>query len=167
MRWRLPAAAGALLLVTLALTGWLWADRGVGAGLREHAREILTRHDAAGRTAQPPSSGRYLTGTLVESATTAEGSTRLTVEFTGDAPGNGPCERDYYAEAFESASAVVVVLEGKPRNLLERLNLGFGEETCLLVGQRRTATVVLTRPLHGRTVLDGHTAEPVAVVVSG
>nr|BFE68386.1 hypothetical protein GCM10020092_016870 [Actinoplanes digitatis] len=138
-----------------------------GAGLREHAREILTRHDAAGRTAQPPSSGRYLTGTLVESATTAEGSTRLTVEFTGDAPGNGPCERDYYAEAFESASAVVVVLEGKPRNLLERLNLGFGEETCLLVGQRRTATVVLTRPLHGRTVLDGHTAEPVAVVVSG
>ncbi|MET8152205.1 hypothetical protein ACIBSW_01970 [Actinoplanes sp. NPDC049668] len=160
---RLSVAAGALSLVAMALAGWLWVDRGVGVGLRGHAEEILARHGSG----RPPPSGPFLIGTNVESASTVEGGTRLTVEFVGEAPGNGPCERDYYAEAFESESAVVVVLEGKPRSLLERLNLGFGEESCLLIGHRRTATVVLTRPLGDRPVLDGHSADPVAVVVSG
>lgn len=87
--------------------------------------------------------------------------------FIAEAPGNGPCERDYYAEAFESAGAVVVVLEGKPRNVLERFNLSPGEGACLLIGHPRTATVVLARPLGGRAVLDGRSAQPVTVVVSG
>ncbi|OJF15435.1 hypothetical protein BG844_04490 [Couchioplanes caeruleus subsp. caeruleus] len=60
-----------------------------------------------------------------------------------------------------------MVLEGKPRNILERLHLSVDTETCLALGHPRTVTVVLGQPLGDRAVLDGRSGEPVRVVVTG
>jgi hypothetical protein len=160
-RWWL--LAGVFSSVGLMLAGWLWVDRGVGLGLRRQAREILARYDDDGGAAAPPSA-KYLGGVHVESAAVAPGGARLTLGFVADPPGNGPCERDYYAEAFESANAVVVVLEGKPHDLLERFDVSLEPEaSCLLIGYSRTATVTLAQPLGSRAVLDGRGGEPVPV----
>lgn len=163
-RWFL-LPTGIFVLVALALAGWLWVDRGVGVGLRGHARDVLARYDGA--AAPPPPTDKFLPGVQVESAATTNGSTRLTVSFTGAAPGNGPCERDYDVEAIESDNAVVVVLEGRPRNLLEQLHLQFDTELCLLIGYPRTATVTLDQPVRDRAVLDGRSGQPVDVAVEG
>jgi hypothetical protein len=176
-RRRLLIPLGTILLVALALAGWLWVDRGVGVGLRGQAREVLARYDEAvpaaggtpGRapTAPPLATDKFLPGTQVESAVTIGGGRRLTVSFTGAAPGSGSCERDYHVEAFESSAAVVVVLEGKPRNILERLHLQSDTELCDAIGHPRTATVTLAQPLRDRAVLDGRSGQPVGVTVSG
>lgn len=167
-RWLL-IPAGVLAMVALALAGWLWVDRGVGVGLRGQAREVLARYDdrvagKAGAPVPPPPEDRFPTGARAESAAADDGgSTRLTIYFTGSAPGNGPCERDYYGEALESEGAVAVVLEGKPRDLFERFNLSVDTELCDLIGYRRTVTVTLSEPLRRRAVLDGRSGQPIPV----
>jgi hypothetical protein len=172
---RLLLPAGVLILATLALVGWLWVDRGVGIGLRGQARDVLGRYDdavakgggtpGAGLTAPPAPTDKFLRGNPVESATTSRGSTTLIASFTGFAPGDGQCEREYYAEALESERAVVIVVQGKPRNLLERLNLDSMPGTCDLIGYRRTATVTLAEPLNNRVLLDER-GQPVKVSVT-
>jgi hypothetical protein len=160
----LAAAAAVVSAGLLALAGWAYADRGVGMGLREHAREVLARHEADGGV--PPPSGASMGSVGVESATTTRTSTRLTLTFTGaQGPGSEPCGSDYDAEAIESANAVVVIVAGRPRDLLERFNISLDTEVCLLIGYPRTATVTLTRPVGERVVLDVN-GEPVRVTVA-
>ena len=163
-RWRVLLPAAAVLLVVLALAGRLWLDRGVGSGLRGHARDILSRYDG---TATTTPDTRFRPGVQVESATTTADGTRLTVRFTGEAPGDGPCERDYDIEAVASARAVVVVVEGRPRGLLERFHVSVDVESCDAVGHPRTATVELAEPLGDRVVLDGRGGEPVPLTAGG
>jgi hypothetical protein len=149
----------------LALGGWAYADRGVGMGLRQHARAVLAHHDAGGGGVLPPS-GAALGSLGVDSATTTKTSTELVVTFTGARdPGSEPCGMDYDAEAIESATAVVVVVAGRPDGLLERFNISLGTESCDLVGYPRTATVTLKRPLGDRPVLEVQDGQPVRVTI--
>jgi hypothetical protein len=162
-RRRVLAAAAAIVSAgLLALAGWMYADRGVGMGLREHAREVLARHDEADGGVSD--ADVFMAAMGVESATTTRTSTRLTVTFIGArGPGSEPCGRDYDAEAIESANAVVVIVAGRPRDLLERFNISLDTELCTAIGYERTATVTLTRPLGERAVLDAQTGRPVRV----
>lgn len=92
-------------------------------------------------------------GTSIEFATTSPGRRQLTVTFTG-APGPRlrACGADYTAAAVESPNAVVVIVH-EHRNP--------GEEACLAIGARRTATVTLARPLGERAVLEVTQGHPV------
>jgi hypothetical protein len=75
----------------------------------------------------------------------------VTVQFVGSPGGvaDGPCGVDYAPEAIESANAVVIVLHEKHYTGPAPANLG-----CAMVGYPRTATVLLTKPLGERTILD-------------
>ncbi len=94
-------------------------------------------------------------GLSIESATTTAGSRQLTVAFTGaPRPRSEPCGVDYSTEAVESAHAVVVIVIAHPH---------AANETCALIGARRTADANLAKPLGERVVLEVKQGLPVPV----
>jgi hypothetical protein len=101
-------------------------------------------------------------GLGINHATTAAGTTRLVVSFTG-APGTGDkaCGADYTAEAVESDHAVVVIVVA--HNSAPPLK---ANEACNAMGAPRTATVDLARPLGERAVLEVMQGMPVGVTTT-
>jgi hypothetical protein len=101
-------------------------------------------------------------GLGIDHATTAAGSPRLVVSFTG-APGTGDqaCGADYTAEAVESKHAVVVIVIA--HNSAPPLK---PNEACNALGAPRTATVDLARPLGERAVLEVMQGLPVGVTTT-
>ena len=162
--WLLRAAAAAAVCVLLGgcSDDEIGGDeiplaKGESLGeLRQQAREALVRYDKAvaaagpGRAvdvSQPPwDPGNPSSGTAIDAAKTSRTGTQLTVTFLGaPGPATEPCGADYYAEAVESAEAVVVIVIAQPH---------AANEICPLVGYTRTATLNLARPLGDRAVLE-------------
>lgn len=172
-RWKTGTAVTSLLA---ALLGGCGTDdtsfdevplaKGESLGeLRQQAGQALARYDkvaaAAGPSAtvevSPPpwDAGNPPPGFSIEAAKGAPAATQLTVTFTGArGPATEPCGADYYAEAVESARAIVVILQ------IQRHATG---EMCTLEGYIRTATVNLARPLGQRAVLEVRQGAPVPV----
>jgi hypothetical protein len=82
----------------------------------------------------------------------------VTVRFTGSRDGvaDGPCGIDYIPEDVESANAVVIMLHE-----MQYTDPAPANMECTLIGNPRTATVLLTRPLGERTILDERQGLPV------
>ncbi|WP_144022564.1 hypothetical protein [Asanoa hainanensis] len=134
--------------------------------MRQQAGEALARYDqavvdaggSAPVTVTPPA-WNSPPGLSIESATGTAVSTRLSVTFTGArGPATESCGADYYAEAVESANAVVVIVIAQPHG---------GDETCALAGYVRTATLNLAQPLGRRAVLEACQGQPVPVTAGG
>lgn len=173
-RWKLCAAAASL--VAVLLSGCDADDvsddevplaKGESLGeLRQQAGQDLDRYDKA--VAASPSASVEVSpppwdanspppGLSIEAARGAPAATQLTVSFTGaGGPATESCGADYYAEAVESARAVVVIV-------IVIAQPHAGNEMCTLEGYRRTAKVDLARPLGHRAVLEVREGEPVAV----
>jgi hypothetical protein len=85
------------------------------------------------------------------SATIGPDDRRLTFGFTGSPAGSGPCSARYRAGVAESATAVAVAIETIPSSP----PVGTA---CTVIAYSRTVTVILSRPLGGRVVVDasGH-----------
>ncbi|MEV4704946.1 hypothetical protein [Actinoplanes sp. NPDC049316] len=133
--------------------------------LRRHAAQLLDRYDEAAAAAAPSAAVEISAppwdatnpppGLSIAAAKGAPGGTRLTVTFTGArGPATEPCGADYFAEAVESARAVVVIL------VEESYAAG---ETCPLLGYERTATATLAWPLGDRAVLEVREGQSVPV----
>jgi hypothetical protein len=98
-------------------------------------------------------------GISIRSATTKAGGRELTVTFEG-APvdAGGSCGSDYTAQAVESSTAVVVIVNEHPH---------FGVSfACTAVGAFRTADATLSAPLGNRTVLEVTQGMPVSVTLT-
>jgi hypothetical protein len=83
--------------------------------------------------------------------------TAMSVQFTGATPGAGPCDGEYLAHIVEGTSAVVVVVQPRPRRHPNQHVL------CQPAGTLRSQTVYLSGPLGDRVLLDLSQGWPVAV----
>ena|SRR5215472_9873800 len=92
---------------------------------------------------------------FVTSAALDPGGRALTVQFTGAAPGHGPCTASYGMQIALSATAVAVAVR--------ELRHGSGNAACLLIGYLRHVSATLPVPLGARVVVDAAswTAVPV------
>jgi hypothetical protein len=128
--------------------------------MRQQAGEALARYDQAvidaggSATVSPtPPPWNSPAGMSIESAAGTRADTQLTVTFTGArGPATQPCGADYHAEPVESANAVVVIVIAQPH---------AANETCLMIGYARTATLNLAQPLGQRVVLEARQGQPV------
>lgn len=124
---------------------------------------VVTRIAVAAKqeiVVQPPpwDANNPPTGLSIDSVTGTAMGMELTVAFVG-APDSAdkPCGADYTAEAVESDTAVVIIV----------IPHGNGVAgACRLVGARRTATAILTKPLGDRAVLEVKDGRPVPVVLA-
>ena len=156
-----PPAGSSLRVTTVRLaTAMFLTDRGMRrlpawlfgfAGIRGRAAVLAV---APAQIFTPPvqRDGRP---PLVTSAVLAPGGRNLTVEFTGAAPGHGPCTAGYSMQFALSATAVAVAVREHRH--------GSGNVACLLIGYPRHLTATLPVPLGGRVVVDAasRTAVPV------
>ena len=92
---------------------------------------------------------------FVTSAALNASGRELTVEFTGAAPGHGPCTAAYSMQVALSATAVAVAVREHRH--------GSGNAACLLIGYPRHVTATLPVPLGARVLVDAasRTAIPV------
>jgi hypothetical protein len=115
--------------------------------------------DRSGAVVGPALAANQMADLLaIRSALVVPGGDRLVVGFVGTAkPITESCGADYTARAFESATAVVVVLTGRYR----------AGDICPYNGiwGYREATVFLDRPLADRSVLDAPGGRPVPVAI--
>ncbi|MBU2665391.1 hypothetical protein KOI35_17940 [Actinoplanes bogorensis] len=87
---------------------------------------------------------------------------RLILKLVGPAEGaDKPCGEDYRPEAVEGENAVAVLVQRRPYSGPEPSTPSGTEWGCTLVGHERFATVTLTAPLNGRTVLEVQQGQPV------
>jgi hypothetical protein len=169
--WLLRCAAAVPVVVSLAgcseeVVGGdeIPLARGESLGeMRQQAGEVLTRYaDAVAQagpsatpTVQPPpwDALNPPSGLAIEAARGNQTGVSLTVTFTGArGPATEPCGADYYAEAVESARAVVVIV------IAQQHATG---ELCPLIGFERTAKLNLAKPLGNRAVLEAEQGLPV------
>ncbi|MEU7905349.1 hypothetical protein [Actinoplanes sp. NPDC049118] len=142
--------------------GESWAEQ------REIAKSILARYDenlsqssqSPAPTDTKPSRAPSPTypGKSIDSVVVDPGTTRMKVTFAGtSAPATAACGADYSAEAVESTKAVFIII-------LEQRNPYSG--LCTLIGETRTATLNLARPLGDRAVLNIPKSRPSAVTTA-
>ncbi|MGC5016238.1 hypothetical protein ACLQ2R_36205 [Streptosporangium sp. DT93] len=157
----LVASATALGLVAL----WRIAT-GDDRRLDGQVRQALERYEQAfardGARATPTPARRdgfapVLGAPSVEKVTVLRDGGTLTAEFIGGRA-TGPCGSDYTARAVESEHAVLIVIEEHPH---------WRVRACTSEGHLRQATVRLSRPLDGRTVLEAMRGMPVTVEPAG
>jgi hypothetical protein len=157
-RWVVLIASVAVL--GLVVLWWIATEN--GRRLDRHVQRALERYEQAfardGARATPiplrrDGSGPALGVPSAEKVTVNQDGRTLTVEFIGGKT-TGPCGSDYTARAVESEHAALIVVEKHPHE--------WGA-ACTMEGYRRQATVQLSRPLDGRTVLEAMRGMPVPV----
>jgi hypothetical protein len=99
---------------------------------------------------------------LNEGSVTVEDERKLTVGFTGSAPGGGPCSSEYALDVYPTDRAVALVVRE-----LDAPSGGTapGSEPvfCTSEGHSRQVSATLDHPLGARVVIDGETAAPMVV----
>ncbi|MFC5747953.1 hypothetical protein [Actinomadura rugatobispora] len=102
-----------------------------------------------------PGGGVYAPVSRVEAPT--QGSS-MTVQYIGAPPGEGPCSAEYRARVVEGETAVVAIVQARPRREpVEGV-------ACAPAGTLRREVISLSRPLGERVVLDLAQGLPVPVI---